>query len=111
MASAIIDAWYSLGLRVGSTGIISDVRVRSPADQVRITPGQHIYAINGLVFSREALLSAIRDAKGKTEPIHLILQQDTFVTLADINYHDGERYPQLVRVDEPPTTSTTSPRR
>ena len=114
-ASPLIDAWYSLGLRVTNTGIIFDVRVHSSADQVRITPGQHIYAVNGLVFSGDALRNAIREAKGKTEPIHLILQQDTFVTLVDINYHDGERYPQLVRVDGTPdylddiTTPLTKP--
>jgi len=43
-----------------------------------------------------------KEAKGKTEPIHLILQSDTFVTLADIDYHDGERYPTLVRVEGTP---------
>jgi predicted metalloprotease with PDZ domain len=114
-ARAGIDAWYSLGIRVNNMGIISDVRVHSAADKARITPGQHIYAINGLVFSREALLAAIRDAKGNTNLIHLILQQDTFVTLADIDYHDGERYPRLVRVDGTPdylddiTTPLTKP--
>ena len=41
---------------------------------------------------------AIKDAKGKTEPIHFILQSDNFVTMADVDYHDGERYPSLVRV-------------
>jgi len=45
---------------------------------------------------------AIKEAKGKTEPIHLILQSDTFVTLVDIDYHDGERYPALQRLEGTP---------
>ena len=54
------------------------------------------------IFSGDKLKAAIRAAKGTTEPIHLILEQDGFVTLADLNYHDGERYPVLVRVDGTP---------
>jgi hypothetical protein len=45
------------------------------------------------------LHAAIKAAKGNTEPIHLIVQADAFVSTADIDYHDGERYPVLVRVE------------
>jgi hypothetical protein len=45
------------------------------------------------------LREAIKSAKGKSEPIHLIVQADSFVSLVDIDYHDGERYPVLERVD------------
>ena len=97
-----IDVWYSLGLRVNGEGVISDVRWSSPADDAKLAPGQKIYAVNGQVFSGDKLIAAIRKAKGTSESIHLILQQDGFVTLADLNYHDGERYPVLVRVDGTP---------
>jgi predicted metalloprotease with PDZ domain len=93
-----IDVWYSLGLRVNKEGQIADVRWSSPADDAKLSPGQKIYAVDGEVFSGDKLKAAIRKAKGTTEPIHLILEQDGFVTLADLNYHDGERYPVLVRV-------------
>jgi predicted metalloprotease with PDZ domain len=96
------DVWYSIGIRVGATGTISDVRWGGPADKVKLTPGQKIYAVNGTVFSAEALKAAIRDAKGKTEPIHLIVQTESVVSLVDLDYHDGERYPALVRVDGTP---------
>jgi predicted metalloprotease with PDZ domain len=94
-----IDAWYSIGIRINNEGDIADVRWNGPADKAQLFPGQKIIAINGNVFSGEALHTAIKEAKNKTEPIHLILQGDTFVTTADINYHDGERFPSLVRVD------------
>jgi predicted metalloprotease with PDZ domain len=97
-----IDVWYSIGLRVMGDGNISDVRWNGPADKAKLFPGQKIIAVNGNIFSGDALRSAIKDAKGKSEPIHLILQGDTFVTNADIDYHDGERYPSLVRVDGTP---------
>jgi len=109
------SAWYSLGIRLNSQGVISDVRWGGPADKARLAPGQKIIAVDGRIYSSDALRSAIKDAKGKTEPIHLILQTDTFVTLADIDYHDGERYPALVRVEGTPaylddiTTPLTKP--
>jgi predicted metalloprotease with PDZ domain len=97
-----IDVWYSIGIRVMGDGDISDVRWNGPADKAKLFPGQKIISVNGNIFSGDALKSAIKDAKGKTEPIHLILQGDTFVTTADLDYHDGERYPSLVRVDGTP---------
>ncbi len=97
-----IDVWYSIGIRVTGDGTVSDVRWDGPADKTKLYPGQKIIAVNGNVFSGDALKAAIKQAKGNTEPIHLILQGDTFVTTADLDYHDGERYPSLVRVDGTP---------
>ncbi|QNI37625.1 M61 family metallopeptidase [Edaphobacter albus] len=96
------SAWYSLGLRISAEGLISDVRWGSPADKANIGPGTKVLAVDGNIYSSGALRKAIQDAKGKTEPIHLILQNDTFVRLADINYHDGERYPVLQRIEGTP---------
>jgi predicted metalloprotease with PDZ domain len=97
-----IDAWYSIGIRLNKEGEISDLRWNGPADKAKLFPGQKIISVNGNIFSGEALRNAIKEAKGKTEPIHLIVQGDTFVTTADLDYHDGERFPSLVRVDGTP---------
>jgi predicted metalloprotease with PDZ domain len=97
-----IDVWYSAGIRVMGDGTISDVRWNGPADKARLAPGEKIIAVNGNIFSGDAIKSAIKDAKDKTEPIHLILQGDTFVTTTDLDYHEGERFPSLVRVDGTP---------
>ena len=97
-----VNAWYSLGIRVSSDGTISDVRWDGPADKAKLSPGQKIFAVNGVVYSSGVLRDAIRHAKGNSEPIHLILQSNQFVSLADIDCHDGERYPALVRIDGAP---------
>lgn len=97
-----INVWYSIGLRVMPDGTISDVRWDGPADKARLAPGQKIFAVNGVVFTGDGLKAAIRQAKGKTEPIHFIVQTNNFVSMADLDYHDGERYPVLVRVDGTP---------
>jgi predicted metalloprotease with PDZ domain len=97
-----INLWYSIGLRTNAEGAIADVLWGGPADKAKLFPGQKIIAVNGNVFSGDVLKEAIKQAKGTTTPIHLILQSDSFVTTTDLDYHDGERYPRLVRVDGTP---------
>ena len=97
-----LDCWFSIGLRIGTDGSIADVRWNSPADKARLAPGEKIIAVNGQIFSSDALQAAIRAAKGNTEPMHLIVQADSFVSTAELDYHDGERYPALERVDAAP---------
>jgi predicted metalloprotease with PDZ domain len=97
-----VDAWYSLGIQLSADGEIKDVRWNGPADRAKIVPTTKIIAVNGQVFSGDVLQAAIRDAKGKSEPIRMIVQLDIFVSTVDINYHDGERYPVLERVEGTP---------
>jgi predicted metalloprotease with PDZ domain len=98
------NCWFSIGIRVSNDGMIGDVRWNGPADKARLAPGEKILAVDGKIFSGDALREAIRAAKGNSEPIHLIVQADSFVNLADIDYHDGERYPVLQRVEGTPDT-------
>jgi predicted metalloprotease with PDZ domain len=93
-----IDCWYSLGLRVNKEGEIADVLWDGPADKGGVAPTEKIIAINSQIFSKDVLQDAIRDSKNTTQPIHLLLQADNYVTTADIDYHGGERYPSLERI-------------
>ena len=97
-----LNCWFSIGLRVGADGNIVDVRWNGPADKARLAPGEKIMAVDGQIYSSDALRAAIRSAKGNTEPIHFIVQADSFVSTIDLDYHDGERYPALERVDGTP---------
>ena len=97
-----VQCWFSIGLQIGEDGAIRDVRWNGPADKAQLVPGEKILAINGQVFSGDRLRAAIRDAKGNTKPIQLIVQSDTYVSTAQIDYHDGERYPALERADGTP---------
>jgi predicted metalloprotease with PDZ domain len=107
-----LNCWYSIGLRVNNEGLISDVRWNGPADKSRIAPGSKILAVNGHIFSNDALKDAIKAAKGAADPIHLIVQADMFVSSFDIDYHDGERYPALERIEGTPAylDNITAPR-
>jgi predicted metalloprotease with PDZ domain len=91
------NVWYSLGVRISGEGVISDVRWGGPADHARLAPGEKLVAINGRTFSPERLRDAIDDAKNSKEPIHLLVQTEDYIRPVDIDYHDGQRYPVLVR--------------
>ncbi|MBS1803434.1 MAG: M61 family metallopeptidase [Acidobacteria bacterium] len=97
-----IDCWYSIGLRLGADGSISDVLWNGPADKAGLAPGEKIIAVNDKVYSPDNLREAIRGAKDPSKAIRMIVQSDTFVSTVEINYHDGERYPALERVDGTP---------
>jgi predicted metalloprotease with PDZ domain len=100
---AAMDVWFSLGIALDNDGTtITDVRVGGPADKAKFVPGEKIMAVNGKVYSKDALHAAIRQSKTSSVPIHFILQNDTLVTQVDMDYHDGERYPTLVRVEGTP---------
>jgi predicted metalloprotease with PDZ domain len=100
--SAAVNVWYSLGLSLSSEGAISDVRVGSAADKARLAPGQKILGVNGKVYSNDAMRSAVRESKTSSAPIQLIVQSDTHLSTVAVDYHEGERYPALVRVDGTP---------
>jgi predicted metalloprotease with PDZ domain len=97
-----LDCWYSIGLQIGADGSIFDVLWNGPADKAGLAPGEKLIAVNGQVYSPEVLREAIRNAKGNSDPIKLIVQADTYVSNAEIDYHDGERYPVLERVEGTP---------
>jgi predicted metalloprotease with PDZ domain len=97
-----VGAWYSVGVTISGEGNIVDVRWNGPADKAKIVPGSKIIAVEGRAYSGDVFRAAIRDAKDRREPIRLIVQLDNFVFIRNIDYHDGERFPALERVDGTP---------
>ena len=93
------NVWYSLGLQLGADGSIRDVRWGSPADKAKLAPGQKLIAVNGKVFSSDDLTDDLTAAKTSKEPIHFLMQSEQYITPVSIDYHDGMRYPTMVRVE------------
>ncbi|MGC9197711.1 MAG: M61 family peptidase [Acidobacteriaceae bacterium] len=90
--------WYSLGLRLKADGTIDDVRWGGPADKAGIAPGQKLIAVNSIVFSKDALHQAIVAAQTSKDPIHFLVQSEKYINAVNVDYHDGERYPAMVRI-------------
>ena len=97
-----ISAVYSLGLSVASAGTVGDVIVDSPAYKAGLAPGFQIIAVNGRGFTPTLLRAAIDAAKGSGPAITLIVQNTGYYKTITLDYHDGQRYPQLERVDNTP---------
>ena len=98
-----INARWSMGFSVGSTGSIGDVIIGSLADKAGLAPEFKVIAVNGRAFSPALLRAAIKDAVGKGPDIELIVENTGYFKTIKLNYHDGEKYPQFVRVDGTPT--------
>jgi predicted metalloprotease with PDZ domain len=98
-----VNAWWSLGLRIGDGGKVSDVLVDSLADKAGFGPGMEIVAVNGRAYQDELLKRAIDDAKeGSTQqnkgPIEFIVSNTSYYKVLKIDYHGGQRYPYLEQV-------------
>jgi predicted metalloprotease with PDZ domain len=97
-----LNARWSLGLSVGTSGNLGDVIVGGVADKAGLAPGFQILAVNGRAFTPGLLRQAIKDAVGSGPAIELIVENTGYFKLIKLDYHGGERYPQLVRVDGTP---------
>ena len=93
---------YSIGLQVGADGSVSDSVVGSPAFEAGVTSGMKVAGVNGRVFTPELLGAAIKDAQDNSKPITLLVVVDEFYRTCTINYHEGPRYPHLVREEGKP---------
>ncbi len=101
------DFTYSLGLSAGANGALNDVLWDAPAFKAGLSPGMTLVAVNGTEYSGEALKAAIAAAaKDAHAPIELLVKDfNAFKTLS-IDYHEGLKYPHLVRDETKPDTLT-----
>jgi predicted metalloprotease with PDZ domain len=97
-----VDAYFSAGLVARGDGTISDVLIASPAFKAGLGPAEKIIAVNGRAFSGPVLGLALRAAKGTSQPIDLIVENTNFFRTVHLDYHDGEKFPVLKRVDNTP---------
>jgi predicted metalloprotease with PDZ domain len=100
--SGTYDFWYSLGLHVGKSGRVSDVLKGGVSDKSGIGPGMQVVAVNGRAFTPDILKAAVRDAKDSGPAVELIVLNTGYYKVVRLDYHGGERYPQLERVSGVP---------
>jgi len=90
--------WYSLGLHVGKSGTVADVLKGGVADKGGFGPGMKILAVNGRAFTPDVLKAAVHDSKDSGPAVELIVENTGYFKTIKLDYHDGERYPQLERI-------------
>ena len=96
------DFWHSIGLHAGKSGTVSDVLKGGIADKAGLGPGMKIIAVNGRGYTPDVLKAAIHDTAGSGPSIELIVENTGFYKVIKLDYHGGERYPQLERVSSVP---------
>jgi predicted metalloprotease with PDZ domain len=101
-----IGAHYSVGLLVGADGVVRDTVEGMIAAKTGIGPGMKIIAVNGHSFSPDAWHDAIHTAKTSPSPIELIVENTDYFRVVKLDYHDGEKYPHLMRDESKPDLLT-----
>ena len=103
---AEVNAHYSVGLILGKDGIVRDTIEGMPAARAGMGPGMKLVAVNGRKFSADAWHDAIEAAKGNTAPIEVIVENTDYFRTIKLDYHEGEKYPHLVRDESKPDLLT-----
>jgi predicted metalloprotease with PDZ domain len=93
---------YSIGLKVGADGAVTDAIVGSPAFEAGVSSGMKVIGVNGRVYSHDLLADAIKAAKDTSQPVTLLVVADDYFRTCVINYHGGDKFPHLVRVADKP---------
>ncbi len=86
---------FSLGLTIKEDGAIIDVIPGSPADLAGVGPAMKLVAVNGRKWTAEILRAAVKSAK--TNGVELLVENEDYFKTCKLDYHDGEKYPCLVR--------------
>jgi predicted metalloprotease with PDZ domain len=92
------NQWYSYGIRINKRGTVIGVREGSPAWQAGMAPGMRLEAVDGQSYSCKVLDYAMKQAQRSTTPTAFLVKQDGWYKTLKVNYHDGPRYPHLVRI-------------
>ena len=95
--SKVVDLSYSLGLSARDNGDIVDVHLNTPAFKAGVAPATRIIAVNGRQFSTTELHHVVADSPKSTGPIQLLIKDGEYYKTLSLDYHDGEKYPRLVR--------------
>ena len=94
-------AW-SIGLTMNDNGQVNDVRWNGPAFKAGVSTGATLVAVNGHAYSRDILQEAITSAKNNKAPIELLMKYQSEYRTIPVDYHDGLKYPHLVRIEGKP---------
>ncbi len=98
------DFSFSLGFLVSSKDqTLSAVLWDSPAFKVGLTVGTKLLAVNGIAYDKDRFKEIIRDARTQKQPIELLVQNGDHFRVIRLDYHDGLRYPHLVKDTETPS--------
>jgi predicted metalloprotease with PDZ domain len=90
---------YSLGLTVGSDGVLTDVQWGGPAFNAGLTQGLTVVAVNGEAFDGDKLKAAVKAAMKPENPlVELLIKDGGRYKMVKLDYRGGLRYPRLEKI-------------
>lgn len=92
------DAFYTLGLRIGPDGAVTDVVRNMPGGAAGLRPGMKVKTLNGEKFTDAKLLDVLRS---KSE-LDFAVEYGGDTRLVHVPYSGGLQYPHLARIDSVP---------
>lgn len=98
----VTDLSYSIGLVANDAGVLTDVMWEGASFRASLTIGAQILAVDGVAYSKEALTRAVRECKGRAQPLKLTVKRVDVVREASLDCSMGLRYPRLERDDAIP---------
>ena len=101
-AGDALDLSFSLGMIATKEGDLRDVIPGSPSYTAGLGPGMKVIAVNGRRWSKDVMRAALRAAMHSQGPIAVLAENGEYFSTYQIDYHGGEQYPHLVRVDGRP---------
>ena len=75
---------------------------RSPAYAAGLGPGMKLMAVNGRKWSKDVVRAALRASVHNQHPMTFLAENGEYYNIYEVNYHEGERYPHLVREEGQP---------
>lgn len=99
----LVNRMDSIGLTIDleNKGEVVDVLWQGPAFAAGLAPGMKIIAVDGESYSPERLDDAIKAADDERSAIELLVQNVDYYATYRLDYHDGPRFPKLVRAGGP----------
>jgi hypothetical protein len=59
-------------------------------------------AVNGRRFAPEVFHDALAQGKNSSQPLQLLIENTDYFRTFTLDYHEGEKYPNLVRDESKP---------
>ena len=97
-----INAAFSVGLILKEDGEVEDTIEGMDAARAGIGPGMKVLAVNGRRFTFDIFRDALRAGKNGSQPLQLLVENTDYFRTFSLNYHEGEKYPHLVRDESKP---------
>jgi predicted metalloprotease with PDZ domain len=93
-----LSAEDSVGLILDEDGVVLDTIFSMAADNAGIAPGMKVIGVNGRKYSKDVFKDALRATKTGGS-LELLVENADYFNTFKLDYHDGLRYPHLVRQD------------